>query len=96
MLSNKTASKTTYTLKNTQENQESINQDKYPKLVTYEKLGILPKLFAKFGQSKVSEDVFLGYCFIHKKYFLDHQHTDGKIRCPICDSEWLQNNGFSQ
>jgi len=44
-------------------------------------------LYEKFG------NLFLGYCKRHKTYFLDLEHTNGVIRCPICDKAWLLKHG---
>ena len=71
-------------------------QDKYPRLASYEKFGLFPRIIARFGQSQVKNGVFLGYCNIHKKYYLDRKHTGDVIRCPICDAQWLNEKGFTE
>lgn len=61
----------------------------YPHLVSAERFGILKQLMARIDRAKIDDNLFLGYCKIHKKYFVDHNHTKEEIRCPICDVEWL-------
>ncbi|MDQ1279339.1 MAG: hypothetical protein QG670_601 [Thermoproteota archaeon] len=63
---------------------------KYPRLVNGEAFGALKRIRARsFGMAQVDDQIFLGYCTIHLKYFLDLIHTNEVIRCPICDKEWL-------
>ncbi|MDQ1279507.1 MAG: hypothetical protein QG670_769 [Thermoproteota archaeon] len=63
---------------------------KYPTLVSSEAFGISKRIQAKsFGMAQVDDQIFLGYCSIHGKYFLDLIHTNEDIHCPICDKKWL-------
>ena len=41
-------------------------------------------------RAKLENGLFLGYCNQHKQYYIDHEHTNGLIRCPICEEEWLK------
>jgi hypothetical protein len=70
-------------------------RDEYPQLVEDKKITPTLRLKSKiYTQINVGEGIFLGYCRQHRNYYLDHQHTDGTIRCPICDKEWLTKHGF--
>lgn len=62
---------------------------KYPQLVDGKRYGAGAKLKARISEANVGNNLFLGYCTQHKKYYLDHKHTNGEIRCPTCDSQWL-------
>ena len=70
-------------------------QSKYPKLVPGKEFGIYKRLMARSGMTDVGNRLFLGRCSIHKKYYLDRKHTNGDIRCPLCDSKWLRKRGFN-
>lgn len=70
-------------------------RDEYPQLVKDKIFTPTQRLKARiYTQINVGDDLFLGYCKQHKSYYLDHQHTDGTIRCPICDKKWLMKHGF--
>jgi len=66
-----------------------IREQKYPQLVDYKEFKMFSKLRARLGRYTLGTNLFLGYCKCHKKYYIDHSHTNGEIRCPICDEEWL-------
>jgi hypothetical protein len=65
---------------------------RYPQLVQGKNFRFLQRLYAIINRSQVDEDLFLGYCREHRTYFLDHEHTNGEIRCPLCDEEWLRQH----
>ena len=73
---------------------ETENQVRFPRLVNCGQFGILKRLKARIDKVNVGNNLFLGYCKIHKSYYLDHNHTNGEIRCPICDEEWLIEHKF--
>ena len=73
---------------------EIVAQDTYPKLVSGKEFGISKRLLARSGMTPVGNQLFLGHCKIHKKYYLDRKHTNNVIRCPICDRQWLREQGF--
>jgi DNA-directed RNA polymerase subunit RPC12/RpoP len=60
-----------------------------PQIVNSNEFGFLAKLKARLGLWEKFGNLFLGYCKRHKTYFLDYEHTNGDIRCPICDKKWL-------
>jgi hypothetical protein len=68
-----------------------------PRVVKSNEFGLFSKLRARIfsklrARIRVYEkkgNLFLGYCKRHKTYFLDFEHTNGDIRCPICDEAWL-------
>ena len=62
---------------------------RYPQQVQGNNFRFLQRLQAIIDRSQIDEDLFLGYCKEHRTYFLDHEHTNGEIRCPLCDEEWL-------
>lgn len=64
----------------------------YPHLVNENSLRMLERLKARISRVKKDDDLFLSYCGIHKRYYVDHTHTNEVIRCPICDEEWLGNH----
>ena len=67
----------------------------YPLLVQKEAYKISKRIVARLnGQTPVSNNTFLGYCSVHKQYYLDHKHTNDVIRCPICDHEWLSKRSL--
>ena len=61
----------------------------FPVIVNSGKFGILKRIRARINRANVGINLFLGYCKIHKNYYLDHKHTNEEIRCPICDEKWL-------
>lgn len=61
---------------------------RFPRLVNRVQFGILKRLMARIDRAHVGNNVFLGYCKIHACYYLDYNHTNGEIRCPICDKKW--------
>ena len=63
---------------------------RYPQLVQGNDFGFLQRLRAIIDRTQIDEDLYLGYCKEHRTYFLDHEHTNGDIRCPLCDEEWLR------
>ena len=65
---------------------------RYPQLVQGNNFRFLQRLYAIINRSQIDEDLFLGYCREHRTYFLDHEHTNGEIRCPLCDEEWLRQH----
>ena len=67
----------------------------YPQLVDRNEFGFFQKLTARMDMTNLGNSVFLGYCKIHKQYYVDHKHTNGEIRCPICDEKWLHEQGFT-
>ena len=74
---------------------EMRKQEKYPRLVEDRLFTPTKKLKARiYTQINVGDGLYLGHCKQHKRYYLDHQHTDGTIRCPICDKKWLTKHGF--
>ncbi len=50
------------------------------------------RLRARLGFREKKGNLFLSYCKSHKTYFLDYKHTNGDIRCPICDEVWLKQH----
>ena len=66
----------------------------FPRLPTYEQFGIKKRLMARIDRGNINNKIFLGYCNVHKTYYLDRNHTHGTIRCPLCDKEWLTENDF--
>ena len=60
-----------------------------PRVVNSNEFGFNKRLKARLGFYERFGNLFLGYCKRHKTYFLDLKHTDGDIRCPICDDAWL-------
>ena len=71
---------------------EKENQIKFPILIDGKQFGILKRLKGRIDRANIGNNLFLGYCKIHKSYYLDHNHTNGEIRCPICDEEWLRKH----
>jgi hypothetical protein len=68
---------------------------KYPQLVDAKQFGAGDRLKARIDDASVGHGLFLGYCTLHEKYYLDHKHTNGEIRCPICDTQWLAKHGIT-
>ncbi|MCJ7635017.1 hypothetical protein MUP77_21830 [Candidatus Bathyarchaeota archaeon] len=68
---------------------EADTQRKVPCLVGGEQVGLRKRLRARLSRVKLWKNVFLGYCPIHQRYYVDYQHTDGSIRCPLCDQTWI-------
>ena len=60
-----------------------------PRIVNSSEFGFFSKMRARLGLFEKFGNLFLGYCKRHKTYFLDLEHTNGVIRCPICDKIWL-------
>ncbi len=60
-----------------------------PRVVDARDFGVVARLRARLGVCEQYGSFFLGYCPRHRTYFLDLEHTNGDIRCPICDHEWL-------
>lgn len=54
--------------------------------------GLIPRLKTRLGFPPRFGVMFLGYCSRHKQYFLDLKHTNGDIRCPMCEVEWLASH----
>ena len=59
-------------------------------IVERKSVDVYTRLRAQIGIPKQIGNMFLGYCSIHKSYFLDVKHTNGEIRCPVCDKNWLK------
>ena len=76
-------------IQNVQHFSKTKKQIQYPRLVTGSDFGVLKQLIARIDRSKIDDNLFLGYCKLHKKYYVDYIHTNGEIRCPICDKKWL-------
>jgi len=81
-------------LEKVQPDSETETQAKLPRLAYSGQFGILKRLMARIDRACISNNLFLGYCKIHKSYYLDHKHTNGEIRCPICDERWLIEHKF--
>ena len=77
-----------------QKKPDIVAHDTYPRLVSGKEFGISKRLMARSGMAHVGNQLFLGHCNIHKKYYLDRKHTKDVIRCPICDTQWLREQGF--
>ena len=60
-----------------------------PQIVNSSEFGFFSKMRARLGLYKKFGTLFLGYCKSHNTYFLDLEHTNDVIRCPICDKSWL-------
>ena len=60
-----------------------------PRVVDATDFGVVARLRARLGICAQFGPFFLGYCPRHRTYFLDLEHTNGDIRCPICDKHWL-------
>jgi len=53
------------------------------------------KIVARLNNvSDLGNGRFLGYCKTHKDYYEDFKHTNGEIRCPDCDADWLKERRF--
>ena len=63
-----------------------------PRVVRPEEFGFFARLKASLGILTRFGNLFLGYCRGHDAYFLDLEHTNGYIRCPICDRAWLEKH----
>ena len=63
--------------------------EEYPQIVDGKNFEVLKRLMARLDKSTIGDNLFLGYCQHHDKYFLDRGHENEEIRCPICDKEWL-------
>ena len=61
-----------------------------PRVVNSNEFRFSSRLKARLGINEKHGNLFLGHCKPHKTYFLDHKHTNGDIRCPICDEAWLK------
>lgn len=68
---------------------EKEAQEKYPIPANKDQFGTIQLLKARVSRANVGNNLFLGYCNIHKLYYLDHNHTNLEIRCPVCDEKWL-------
>jgi len=62
----------------------------HPRVVHPSEFGFLARLKASWGIITRFGNLFLGYCRGHDAYFLDLKHTNGCVRCPICDKAWLK------
>lgn len=60
-----------------------------PRIVNSSEFGFFSKMRARLGFYEKFGNLFLGYCKSHNTYFLDLEHTNDVIRCPICDKNWL-------
>ena len=58
------------------------------------KISKTERLLARCDPVMLGNNLFLGYCRTHKEYYADHKHTNGEIRCPMCDEKWLIEHGF--
>ena len=56
--------------------------------------GLFSRLRARLGFYARLGKLFLGYCGRHKVFFLDLEHTNGGIRCPVCDKDFLKRRGL--
>jgi hypothetical protein len=64
--------------------------DKKPGIVNPDDYSLWQRSKAVLGfPPRIDGDLYLGYCSIHKIYYLDYIHTNGSIRCPTCDAKWL-------
>ena len=61
------------------------------RMVQSHKFKFVARLKARMGIYEKFGSFFLGYCSHHKSYFLDREHTNGSIRCPICNKNWLKD-----
>ena len=52
----------------------------------------LTRIRARLGRVKLIDGYFLSYCKHHNTYFVDNEHTNGDIRCPACDQDWLMKH----
>ena len=60
-------------------------QRSVPRVVNSNEISFFSKLRAMLGFYEKVGNYFLGYCKRHKTYFLDLEHTNAVIRCPICN-----------
>jgi hypothetical protein len=67
----------------------------YPHLAEADHRGIRNRLMARIYRAKIGDNLFLGYCKTHKRYYIDHSHTDDEIRCPLCEEKWLNKRSIS-
>jgi hypothetical protein len=77
--------------------QETIEKKlttRYPRPVRGTDFSFIQRLRAIFDRTQINKDLFLGYCKEHRTYFLDYEHTNGEIRCPLCDEEWLRQQNL--
>jgi hypothetical protein len=65
------------------------NQIHFPKKVNAQHYSLLTRIRARLGRVKLIDDRFLSYCKNHDTYYVDNEHTNGSIRCPSCDQDWL-------
>lgn len=82
----------------------SLNLSIQPKIIEQKtdfELCWQQKFLARLGPIPYSKNKWIGFCSMHKIYYLDLLHTGNKIRCPECDKTWLKkflsyqkNNGF--
>jgi len=63
-----------------------------PRVVNSSEFRFSTRLKARIGFNKQHGNLYLGHCKSHKTYFLDYKHTNGGIRCPICDEAWLKKH----
>jgi hypothetical protein len=66
----------------------------YPQLARVNEFSVLTRLHARLNAKDVGNGVYLAFCSRHHAYFLDLKHTNGVLRCPVCDDEWLLERGF--
>ena len=62
------------------------------RVVNSNELRFSTRLRARLGFREKKGNLFLSYCKPHKTYFLDLEHTNGELRCPICDKNWLKKH----
>ena len=68
---------------------------KYPCFVRPEEFGLSKRIQARMSRCDLGHNRYLGYCHLHKKYFVDHLHTNWEIRCPLCEENWLAKHRYS-
>lgn len=67
---------------------------RYPQQVHGNDFKFLQRLRAICDRTRITDNLFLGYCKEHRTYFLDLEHTNSEIRCPLCDAEWLRQQNI--
>jgi len=60
-----------------------------PHVVPSDEFKFFSRLRARLGSYPRFGNLYLSYCKHHKTYFLDLEHTNHCIRCPICEKKWL-------
>jgi hypothetical protein len=71
-----------------------LKKPRKPRMIDVDKYGVFSRIIARLYMKNVGNGLFLGFCKIHKKYFVDYKHLKGDIRCPICDEKWLMEHGY--